>query len=76
MQNIVYKGITEKSSALNRLQMINSHFESQEAAAKAKIQDDVWALVNCDEFLSEKGISLRKKTRDFMNSIESKLVDY
>ncbi len=56
--------------------MINSHFESQEAAGKAKIQDDVWALVNCDEFLSEKGINLRKKTRDFMESIESKLVDY
>ncbi len=36
----------------------------------------MWALVNCDEFLSEKGVNLRKKTRDFMSSIEAKLVDY
>ena len=56
--------------------MLNNHLENQETSTKAKIQDDVWALVNGDEFLSEKGVNLRKKTRDFMNSIEAKLVDY
>jgi hypothetical protein len=35
--------------------MLNGHL----TAGKAKIMDDVWASVNCDEFLSDKGISLR-----------------
>ena len=56
--------------------MLNNHFESQETSTKAKIQDDVWALVNGDECLSEKRINLRKKTRDFINSVETKLIDY
>jgi alkylation response protein AidB-like acyl-CoA dehydrogenase len=38
--------------------------------------DDVWLSVNNDEFLTEKGIALRLKTREYMESIESKLVEY
>jgi chloramphenicol 3-O-phosphotransferase len=72
-----YKGITEVRSQA-RLAMLNGHvsMESSLTTGKAKIMDDVWASVNCDEFLSVKGIELRKKTREFMTSIESKLVDY
>jgi alkylation response protein AidB-like acyl-CoA dehydrogenase len=59
-------------SSSSRLNMISGHL----TATKAKIMDDVWATVNGDEFLSEKGIALRKKTRDYMTSIESKLIQY
>ncbi len=38
--------------------------------------DDVWLSMNNDEFLTEKGISLRKKTREYMESIEQSLVEY
>ena len=45
-------------------------------AAKLKIQDDVWASINGDEYLSEKGIALKNKIRDFMSKIEPQLEDY
>ena len=61
------------TSSASRLNMISGHLT---ATTTAKIMDDVWATVNCDEFLSEKGIALRKKTRDYMTSIESKLIKY
>jgi len=38
--------------------------------------DDVWLAVNGDEFLSEKGRALRKKTREFITRVEPKLVEY
>ena len=46
------------------------------AAKQPKIKDDVWASINGDEYLTEKGIALRKKTRDFMTSLEPQLFDY
>ncbi len=49
---------------------------SNNTAAKAKIIDDVWVSLNGDEYLTERGIQLRTKTRNYMNSIEDKLVDY
>jgi alkylation response protein AidB-like acyl-CoA dehydrogenase len=36
----------------------------------------VWLAVNGDEFLSEKGRALRKKTREFITRVEPKLVEY
>lgn len=38
--------------------------------------DDVWLSVNGDEFLSEKGRELRKKTRDFILRAEPMLIEY
>ncbi len=46
------------------------------SAQKPKIMDDVWHAVNGDEFLSEKGRALRKKTREFITRVEPKLVEY
>jgi alkylation response protein AidB-like acyl-CoA dehydrogenase len=43
---------------------------------KPKIMDDVWQSVNGDEFLSEKGRELRKKTREFITRVEPKLLEY
>jgi len=72
-----YKEATE-DRPVARLAMLERHINmgSQETAGKAKIIDDVWASINCDEFLSAKGIELRKRTREFMASIETKLIDY
>lgn len=36
----------------------------------------MWATVNGDEFLSQKGIALRKKTREFITAFEPKLIEY
>lgn len=38
--------------------------------------NDVWQSVNGDEFLTKKGIDLRKKTREFITRVEPKLVEY
>ena len=40
------------------------------SAKQPKIKDDVWASINGDEFLTEKGIAVRKRTREFMNKLE------
>lgn len=67
----------ENKVAAARLNMINGHVTcSNTVSSKAKIIDDVWASVNADEYLSEKGVQLRRNTRDYMNSIETKLVEY
>ena len=67
----------EKKVAAARLNMINGHVTcSNTVSSKAKIIDDVWASINADEYLSEKGVQLRRNTRDYMNLIETKLVEY
>ena len=38
--------------------------------------NDVWQSVNGDEFLTEKGRELRRKTREFITRVEPKLVEY
>ena len=65
--------------AQKRLSMLDGHisFMGQDTSAqKPKIMDDVWHALNGDEFLSEKGRELRKKTREFITRVEPKLVEY
>jgi glutaryl-CoA dehydrogenase len=65
--------------AQKRLSLLEGHISlmSQDTSAqKPKIIDDVWHTVNGDEFLSEKGRALRKKTREFITRVEPKLVEY
>lgn len=66
------------SGSQSRLSMLEGHLmNNQETSAKTpKVMDDVWQSVNGDEFLSEKGRNLRKKTKEFMERIEPKLVEY
>jgi acyl-CoA oxidase len=56
----------------SRLQMLEGHFAPNPSAKKQTV-DDVWASINGDQFLSEKGITLRKKTRALMESLEKSL---
>ena len=59
--------------------MLEGHLSltNQEASEKKpKIMNDVWQSVNGDEFLTEKGRELRKKTREFITRVEPKLVEY
>ncbi len=62
------KGITA-----SRLQLLESHLT---ADAKHKIADDAWASINGDEFLSQRGIQWRKNTREFIEALEPKLIEY
>ncbi len=66
----------ESSSTQARLALLESHLLSQETAGKLKPVDDVWASLNADSHLSERAIAYRKKTRAFMESVETLLIDY
>jgi alkylation response protein AidB-like acyl-CoA dehydrogenase len=41
-----------------------------------KIQDDVWAIVGGDDYLTEKEIQVRKNTRAFMEKVQPQLINY
>ena len=43
---------------------------------KALPVDDVWASAKGDEYLSDKGIAIRKRVRAFMEDVEPKLISY
>lgn len=38
--------------------------------------DDVWAGLKMDDQLTDRGVELRKKTRDYMSSIKEQLIPY
>lgn len=74
------QGITEEeqkssNSCSTKLSLLSSHL-APHFTAKLKPIDDCWAAVDGDAFLGEKAIALRKKTREFMTSIEPKLIHY
>ena len=74
------EGITANS--YSRLALLDGHIISSNTLAavskgpKALPVDDVWASIKGDEYLSEKGIAIRKRVRKFMEDVEPKLISY
>ena len=65
---------------MNRLSLLESHLTATKDPSKPKkvrkILDDVWDLVGSDEYMSEKGIAMRKKCRAFMLEAQPKLIKH
>ena len=74
------EGITANS--YSRLALLEGHIISSNTLAavskgpKALPVDDVWASAKGDEYLSDKGIAIRKRVRAFMEDVEPKLISY
>jgi hypothetical protein len=72
------------TTAQKRLTLLEGHIALEneqlakpgKAPKERKIQDDVWAIVGGDEFLSEKEVQIRKNVRACMENIQPTLIKY
>jgi hypothetical protein len=59
------------------LNLLSDHLQPEATSKKTpkerKIQDDVWAIVEGDQYLDEKDITYRKGMRKFMEEWRPKL---